>query len=172
MAAYFNSLDSGNMGRFFDYSVEPMIDRGAMDRMKSMRRFAEVEISAKVGVFGEPENEFAESVGDAVRQVNAARVSLRLMANEKHKHGSSLTPSVVRAFIKKMLPHSEDIDRLVVKADDETIETKDKVVDLLKHKMFRPFSERELEVSGGRFTHRSKISLLRRACRGWIKELG
>ena len=171
MAAYFNDLDPGNLARFFDYVIEPMIDRSALSRMKRMRRFAEVEISAKAGVFGELDDGVSESVYDAAGKANAVRLSLKLIANEKHKHGNSLNPTVVRNLIKKMLPHSEDIDKLVIKADDEDLETKDKVVDLLKHKMFVTFSEKELEVSGGRYTPRSKISLLRRACRGWLKTI-
>lgn len=172
MAGYFNALDATNSARYFDYTVEPMIDRGTLSKLKKMRRFAEIEISARVGVFVDSDDPVAESVLEAASQAHAARISFRMMANEKHKRGNSLTPSAVMAFVNKMLPNSENIDRLVVKADDETAEAKDKFVDLLKHKVSVPFSVQDLDISGGRYTPQSKISMLQRACRGWLEKIG
>lgn len=171
MAAYFNALDPGNLNRHFDYTIDPMIDSHALDRMRRMERFSEIEISAKVGVFEHLENGIAESVFQAAGQSKAYRVSLKLIANEKHHTGNSLVPKVVKDLLRKALSHSEGVDRLVVKADDQALETKDKVVDLLKHKLFKQYSEKELAVSAGRYTATSKLTMLRRACRGWLSEI-
>ena len=172
MATYFNALDASNSARYLDYTVEPMIDRSALNRMSKMRRFAEVEISARVGAFSESDDPLAESVHEAASQAHAARISFRMMANEKHQRGNSLIPTAVKAFVKKMLSNSDNLDRLVVKSDDQTVETKDKLVDLLKHKISLSFSERELMISGGRYTPLSKVNLLQRACRGWLETIG
>lgn len=172
MAGYFNALDPGNPDRYLDYLVQPVIDQRALDRMRQMQRFAEIEITASVGVFGELDDDVAESVSQAANSVRAQRLTLKLMANEKNKKGSSLTPRAVRHLINRLLPRSDDIDRLKIKGDDEALENKDKVIDLLKHKISDSHPASSLKVSAHRYTHGSKMDLLRRTCRGWLETLG
>ena len=172
MAAYFNALDPGSQ-RFFDYQISPKIDSHALSRMKKMQGFSQVEVSAKVGAFDVATDPLLESVHDAAGEAKAMRISLTLHANEKYKHGSSLTPKVVRRVVSRLLKSQDDIDRLVVTADDPSIDPKDKVIDLIEHKIHLPFTERDLQISAGRrYTRNSKITLLRRSFRAWFHQLG
>lgn len=172
MAAYFNALDPGSQ-RFFDYQISPKIDSKALDRMKRMHRFSQVEVSAKVGVFDVATDPLLESVYDAAGEAKAMRISLTLHANEKYKHGESLTPKVVRRIVDRLLKSQDDVDRLVVTADDPALDAKDRVIDLIEHKMHLPFTERDLQISvGRRYTRNSKITLLRRSFRAWFHQLG
>lgn len=172
MAAYFNALDPGSQ-RFFDYQISPRIDSKALERMRKMQRFSQVEVSAKVGVFDVAADPLLESVHEAAGEAKAMRISLTLHANEKYKHGSSLTPNVVRRVVNRLLKNQDDVDRLVVTADDPAIGSKDRIIDLIEHKIHLPFTERDLQISvGRRYTRNSKISLLRRSFRAWFQQFG
>jgi hypothetical protein len=164
-------MDTGTGGRHLDYTLEPMIDQGALRRMKQVDRFASVEVSARVGVFGGEDDAVAEPVSKAANAAHAERLTLKLFANQKHKKGMSLTPSVVKALVSRLLKQSDDIDKLVVVSDDEGLAAKDRMIDLLKHKIHKQHPASSLEISAGRYTHGSKIDLLRRTCRGWLTDL-
>jgi hypothetical protein len=171
MANYFNSLDPGSDAPYLDYLVQPMIDQRTLERMRKVQRFAEIEVTASVGVFGGLDDQVAESVLEAANGMLAHRLTLKLCANEKHKKGASLKPAAVRHFLEKLLPRSEDIDKLTIKGDDEALQDRDTVIDLLKHRIHEKYRASELQVDNHRYTHGSKMDLLRRSCRGWLTSL-
>ncbi len=171
MSEYFNALDPGNDALYLDYILQPVIDQRALERMRKVQRFAEIEITASVGVFGNLDDPLAESVLEAANGLKAQRLTLKLCANDKNKKGASLMPAAVRHFLQTMLPRSEDIDKLTIKGDDEALQDRDKVIDLLKHRIHTKYRASELQVDNHRYTHGSKMDLLRRACRGWLTSL-
>lgn len=171
MADYFNALDPGNDALYLDYMIQPMIDQHTLARMRKVQRFSEIEITASVGAFDKLDDKVAESVLDAAKGVKAHRLTLKLHANEKRKSGASLTPSAVRHLVDKLLTRSEDIDKLAIKGDDEALQNRDSVINLIEHRVHTKFRASELQVDNHRYTHGSKMDLLRRACRGWLTSL-
>ena len=171
MADYFNALDPGNDALYLDYMVQPMIDQHTLARMRKVQRFSEIEVTASVGVFDKLDDRVAESVLDAAKGVKAHRITLKLCANEKRKSGASLIPSSVRHLVDKLLTRSEDIDKLTIKGDDEALQNRDSVINLIEHRVHTSFRASELKVDNHRYTHGSKMDLLRRACRGWLTSL-
>jgi len=172
MAAYFNALDPGSAERHFDYEVRPMIDRQALARMQAMGGFAQVRVTASVGAFEALDDEVGESVSQAADAARAMRIELRLAANAAHQRGGRLNKVAATRFINGLLRRSDGVDKIEVKSSDEQQEASDRVVDLIEHKVRRRFSDKQLQVLHHRYTYDSRIDLLRRACRGWIDQMG
>lgn len=170
MAAYFNALDPGNSSRHLMYSIAPKIDQAALKKMKAMKQFAEVELTASVGAFDETDG-VGESVLEAASGISAQRVHLRFIANEKHKKGYILRRDAVMGLVDKLLQKSEDVDVLKIKRAEEVAEKQDRVINLIEHKIRRHYTQRDLTVTNHRYTYQSKIDLLRRACRGWLDSI-
>lgn len=172
MAGYFNALDPGSADRHFDYEVRPMIDRQTLARMNAMGGFAQLWVTASVGAFEALDDEVGESVSQAADATNAMRVELRLAANALHRRGGKLNMLAARRFINGLLSHGDGVDKIEVKSSDAQLETSDRVVDLIEHKVRRRYPDTQLNVLHHRYTYASKIDLLRRACRGWLDEMG
>lgn len=171
MQAYFNALDPGNNARFFDYALLPMIDRTALDRMKAIKQFSSVEVTASVGAF-DCGDQLGESVHQAAKSATAHRVHLKLFANEKHHKGGVLDFKAVRGFVDKFIKNGDDVDKLEVKSADTLADAQDRVIDLIEHKVSRSYRATELDIRNHRYTYESKIRLLRRACKGWMDTIG
>lgn len=170
IASYMNALDPGNNERHFDYQISPKIDVHAIDRMKSMKHFSQIVVTANVGAFDDDPGNIGESVKQTAAESNAMRLHLRLEANPVRKTGQFLKKNAVSRFLSEMLRNSEEVDKLEVKGGSDT--EKDQLVDLLKHKIRRKYNEGDLDVVRHRYTYASKVRLLRSACRGWIDTLG
>ncbi len=172
MAEYFNALDPGSAERHFDYQVRPVIDRHAMSRMQSMGGFSHVRVTASVGAFEALDDDVGESVSQAASAASAMRIELRLAANAAHQRGGRLNMQAAQRFINGLLSHSEGVDRIEVKSSDEQAEASDRVIELIEQKVRRRFPDTQLSVHHHRYTYASKIDLLRRACRGWLDQIG
>ena len=170
MAEYFNAVDPGNMNRHFDYTVAPCIDRNVLERMKKMRNLTAVEVVASVGAFEHSSVDIGESVEQAAAAASAVRVSVKLEANEAYRKGNFLDFAPTNAFIQSLLGRSDKLQKLDVKGA-ENADTKDDVIHLIEHKIRTRRNASELSVVHHRYTHTSKIDLLKRVCRGWITEL-
>lgn len=172
IAEYFNALDPGNLKRHFDYSIAPRIDHDALNRAIRSKRFGGIEISANAGFFAQGTGEtITESVSQAVGAANAMRVTLRLEANEKYKKDSYLSFSSVIKLINRAHA-SDEVDKLSVKLNDDSIDAKDRVIDLLEQKVSHHFPETSLRIEGNRYTRGSKEDLLLRSCRSWLSHFG
>lgn len=169
MANYFNSLDPGNMQLHLMYSIYPKIDQSALAKMQAMQNFTEVEVVANVGAFDGIENA-GESVLQAANNMTAHRVHLRFMANAPHKKGKSLSLDAARGFVNSLLGKDDGVEKLVV--TDSSAEVQDRVINLIEHKIKKPYPAKSLEIVNHRYTYDSKIKLLRRACREWLKSIG
>ena len=172
MAGYFNALDPGSAERHFDYEVRPMIDRQAMARMQAMGGFAQLRVTASVGAFEALDDEVGESVSQAASAARAMRVDLRLAANPAHQRGGHLSKTAATRFINGLLSRSEGVDKIEVKSSDEQMDASDRVIDLIEQKVRWRYPDTQLTVLNHRYTHESKIDLLRRACRGWLDQMG
>lgn len=172
MAEYFNALDPGNHERHFDYSVSAYLDNKVLARMKAMKRFSEIEISASVGAFGNATDSISESVTEAAAGAKAARLYVKLCANEPHKKGAALDPVKIKAMIQSLLGADDPVDKINVKGGDAAINGKDQLLQLIEHKVKLQFPETELEVVKHRYSFNSRIRVLRRACRAWLDTLG
>lgn len=171
MASYFNALDPGNLQNPVMYSISPKIDQVALDKMKAMKQFAEIEVTASVGAFDEG-GDVSESVLQAANGIKAHRVHLRFMANERHKKGQILGLGAVKNMVDKLLQKGDEVHKLKVKGADQTADAQDRVIDLIEHKLRRRYSNRELVITNHRYTYDSKINLLRKACRAWLDSIG
>ena len=170
MAEYFNAVDPGNMERHFDYAVAPCIDSNTLRRLKKMRNLTAVEVVASVGAFEHSGADIGESVEQAAAAASAVRLSVRLEANEAHRKGNFLNFAQTSAFIGSLLRRGNEVQKLDVKGA-ENADTKDEVIHLIEHKIRTRRNASELSVVHHRYTHASKIDLLKRVCRGWITEL-
>src|SRR5450830_31353 len=172
MAEYFNALDPGNHERHFDYSVSAYLDNKVMEKMRAMKRFSEIEISANVGAFSNAADSISESVTEAAAGAKAARLYVKLCANEPHKKGGALDPGKIKAMIKSLLSSEDAVDKINVRGGDAAINGKDQLLQLIEHKVKLQFPETELEVVKHRYSYTSRIRVLRRACRAWLDTLG
>lgn len=169
---YFNALDPGNLNRQFDYEVAPRIDKQALDRAIKSKSFGGIEITANAGFFAEGTGEpITESVSQAIQAANAMRVTLRLDANEKYKSDSNLSFAAVLNLIQRARS-SDEVDRLHVKLNDEALDAKDRVIDLLEQKVSHHYPETSLQIEGNRYTRGSKENILIGSCRAWLSLFG
>lgn len=172
MAEYFNALDPGNLNRHFDYKVMPRIDKTAFRRALRSRKFGGIEIAANVGFFergtGEP---ITESVSQAVDAAKAMRVTLRFEANEKYKSDRTLNFAAILKLVSRARS-SDEVDKMTVKLNDDSLDARDRVIDILEQKVFHHYPDTELQVQGNRYTRGSKEVLLRKSCRAWLKLFG
>lgn len=172
MVEYFNALDPGNLNRHFDYKVMPRIDRKAFSRALRSKKFGGIEIAANVGFFeqgtGEP---ITESISQAVDAAKAMRVTLRLEANEKYKSNRNLNVAAILKLASRARS-SDEVDKMTVKLNDDSLDARDRVIDLLEQKVFHHYPDTALQVEGSRYTRGSKEILLLRSCRAWLKLLG
>jgi hypothetical protein len=169
MAEYFNALDPGNAERHFDYTVAPCIDRHVLQRMERMRNLTSVEVVASVGAF-ENSGDVGESVEQVAEASRAMRLSLKLDANEERQRGNFLNLDSVMPLINSLLRRGEDVKKIDVKGSEDA-ETRDEIIHLIEHKIRVRRNASELLVVNHRYTHTSKIDLLKRVCRGWIIDL-
>jgi hypothetical protein len=170
MATYLNGLDPGDGERHFDYSIIPKIDRKVIEKLNRLTRISTVEITANVGAF-DSNTALGESVVDTVRAASAKRITISLHANEPHKKGSALAINPIKALIDHVRGQQEDVSKIVVTGREDAA-MQDQILNLLEEKVRIQYDDRELEVLNHRYTLESKMNLLRRACRGWIQNLG
>ncbi|QXL84119.1 DUF6731 family protein [Comamonas sp. NLF-1-9] len=171
MASYFNALDPGSAERHFDYEIRPRIDQHALQRMKSMNGFSHVDVIASVGAFEDLTDDVSESVWQAAESVRAMRVQLRLSANPAHQRGRKLNMRAVREFIQGLLSRDDGVDKIELKSADEQLDQNDRLIDLIEQKIRLRYPATQLDVLNLRYTHDSKIALLRRACSHWLQRL-
>lgn len=172
IASYLNALDPGNEERHFDYKIDPKIDSTALKRMRAMKHFSALEVTANVGAFEEANDELGESVKEVAKEAKAMRLHLRLEANEVRRRGNHLEKGKIGDLIRTMLRNdANDVHKLEVKGG-ENADQRDQVINLLKHKLKQRFPIGQLDVVNHRYTFASKIRLLRSACRGWMNSLG
>ena len=164
IAEYFNAINPA--AEPLDYSFSPKIDSDALKRMKKMTHFSAVEIVANVGAFDNTTSALGKSVKSTVTAAKAARLHLRLEANEPHKKGASLVIQPLKDAISALLK-TDDVDKIEVKGGDAADE-KDQVINLMNEKLRQRFPDTELQVDRHRYTFGSKADLIARACRGWM----
>lgn len=99
------------------------------------------------------------------------RVTLRLEANEKFKSNRNLNFAAILKLASRARS-SDEVDKMTVKLNDDSLDARDRVIDLLEQKVFHHYPDTALQVEGSRYTRGSKEILLLRSCRAWLKLLG
>jgi len=169
MAEYFNLLNLN--GPITDYTITPKIDRLALKRMQDMKSLTSVEVVANVGAFEQVDGKIAESAEEAAQEAKAMRLSIKLDANTAWKRGNSLNVESVKKLLLDLLKKSDDVQALRIKGSSDEAEKIDQTINLLEQKINAKRNASELKVVNHRYTHASKVDLLKRVCRGWTDTL-
>lgn len=167
IAEYFNAVDPASEP--LDYEIRPKIDLDTLRRLQAMKNISAVEVVASVGAFDNDGSALGKSVQSTVKAAKAARLHLRLDANEPYKKGATLAVQTMKNTISNLLKDTDNIRKITVQGPDPAdVNAKDQIINLLAHKIQSKYPDRELLISNHRYTFASKIDLLRRAGRGWI----
>nr|DAO89457.1 MAG TPA: hypothetical protein [Caudoviricetes sp.] len=168
MAEYFNALDPGNNGRFFDYQVLPKLESDALQRLQSMSGFRALEVTATVDALDASGSRMGRSLAAATRPAHVQTVSVSLRAKKAKGEGRGLVPDAIRRLAQGLLAQDDGVSRLQVKGSDDSADSKDQVIDLLHQKLKQRFRHDELVVHNRRFTLDSRWRLLERALKNWL----
>ncbi|MCU7371597.1 hypothetical protein PEC18_12240 [Paucibacter sp. O1-1] len=170
IANYFNSYDHdpGN-----DWLVMPKLDdnAAAMLRRRPHVRAAHMKFSVTPALT-EAMRDNGEAMGAALSAMSTEAGSAHVEVSFTMGHNNGFIDRSVGTMMRRLsqvFGQEDGLKSMQITAREQA-DSMDKVIDLLEHRVKGGFSDRELEIEGGRYTVRSRWHALRRLHAGWTQE--